>query len=199
MFEGRINRKVGARIMDDKKIIDLLFARSETAIIELELRFGKSVKNICYNILGNTEDAEECANDTYLAVWNAIPPNKPSNLLPYVLKIARNLALKRVAHNTAAKRDSRYDVCLSELEACLPSNETVESEFARKELLKTLESFILSLDSYDRTLFLRRYWYFDNAKDIASYMNLTENNVNVRLARIRKKLKKYLTERGVEI
>ena len=191
--------KAGARIMDDKKIIDLLFARSETAVTELELKYGKAVKRICMNVLGNSEDTEECANDTYLAVWNAIPPNKPDNLLPYVLKIARNLALKRVAFKTAEKRDNRYDVCLSELEACLPSNETVESEFSRNELLKTLESFILSLDSYDRALFLRRYWYFDNAKDIASYMNLNENNVNVRLARIRKKLKKYLAERGVEI
>lgn len=195
----RANRKAGARIMDDKKIIDLLFARSETAITELELKFGKSVKHICMNVLGNAEDAEECANDTYLAVWNAIPPIKPDNLLPYVLKIARNLALKRVSFNTAAKRDNRYDICLSELEACLPSSETVESEFSKNELLKALEAFIKTLDSDDRILFIRRYWYFESAKDSASFMHISENNVNVRLVRIRKKLKKFLSERGVEI
>ena len=195
----RANRKAGARIMDDKKIIDLLFARSETAITELELKYGKAVKRICMNVLGNSEDTEECANDTYLAVWNAIPPNKPDNLLPYVLKIARNLALKRVAFNTAAKRDNRYDICLSELEACLPSSETVESEFSKNELLKALEAFIKTLDSDDRILFIRRYWYFESAKDSASFMHISENNVNVRLARIRKKLKNFLLERGVEI
>lgn len=185
--------------MDDKKLIALLFARSETAVSELETKFGSAIKRLCLNILGNHEDAEECANDTYLAVWNAIPPAEPSNLKPYILKIARNLALKRVSHKTASKRDNRYDVCFSELEACLPSNETVESEFARSELTKMLESFILSLNAADRALFLRRYWYFESARDTAEALGLTENNVNVRLARIRKKLKKYLTERGVEL
>ena len=185
--------------MDDKKIIGLLFSRSETAVTELEAKFGSAVKRLCFNILGNREDAEECANDTYLAVWNAIPPAQPSNLLPYVLKIARNISLKRVARNTAMKRDGRYDVCLSELEACLPSKDTVEGEFDRNELVKMIESFALSLDSVDRALFLRRYWYFESAKDMSEALSMTENNINVRLVRIRKKLKKYLAERGVEV
>lgn len=187
------------RLMDDKKIIGLLFARSETAVSELETKFGSAIKRLCFNILGSREDAEECANDTYLAVWKAVPPAEPSNLKPFVLKIARNLALKRVARNTAAKRDSRYDVCLSELEACLPSKDTVESEFDKNELTKMLEAFALSLDSTDRALFLRRYWYFESARDTAKALSMSENNVNVRLTRIRKKLKKYLAERGVNV
>lgn len=185
--------------MDDKKIIGLLFSRSETAVTELETKFGSAIKRLCFNILGNREDAEECANDTYLAVWKAIPPAEPSNLTPFVLKIARNLALKRVARNTAMKRDSRYDVCLSELESCLPSKETTESEFDKKELTRMLEAFALSLDSTDLALFLRRYWYFESASDTAKSLGITENNVNVRLTRIRKRLKKYLAERGVEV
>ncbi len=195
-------KKAGKRVrklMDDKKIIGLLFSRSETAINELETKFGSAIKRLCFNILGNREDAEECANDTYFAVWKAIPPAEPSNLLPFVLKIARNLALKRVARNTAMKRDSRYDVCLSEIEACLPSKDSIESEFDKNELTKMLEAFALSLDTVDRALFLRRYWYFESAKDSASALSMTENNVNVRLARIRKKLKNYLAERGVEV
>lgn len=183
--------------MDDEKIIELFFNRSEQAIEEVDKKYGKTCHNISYNILHNKLDAEECVNDAYLGAWNAIPPARPNPLLTYLCKIVRNLSIKRYEFNTAIKRNSTYDVAMEELESCLSSPETVESEIALKELTHIIENFLDSLSTENRVIFLRRYWFSDTYSDIAARLGMTEKNVSVRLTRIREKLRNYLTEREV--
>ena len=183
--------------MDDEKIIELFFNRSEQAIEEVDKKYGKTCHNISYNILHNKLDAEECVNDAYLGAWNAIPPARPNPLLTYLCKIVRNLSLKRYEFNTAIKRNSTYDVAMEELESCLSSPETVESEIALKELTHIIENFLDSLSTENRVIFLRRYWFSDTYSDIAARVGMTEKNVSVRLTRICEKLRNYLTEREV--
>ena len=183
--------------MEDEKIIELFFARSEQAIKELDSKYGKVCYSISYNILNNNLDAEECVNDAYLGAWNAIPPARPNPLLTYLCKIVRNLSLKRYEFNTAIKRNSTYDVAMEELESCLSSPETVESEISLKELTHIIENFLDSLSTENRVIFLRRYWFSDTYSDIAARVGMTEKNVSVRLTRIREKLRNYLTEREV--
>lgn len=136
-------------------------------------------------------------NDSYLGTWNAIPPAKPNPLLAFVCKIVRNISLKRYEQNTAAKRNSYYDVAMEELEDCLVSTTTIEEEFAERELTKIIESFLDSLSKENRVIFLRRYWFSDTYADIAKQVGLTEMNVSVRLTGIRKELRECILERGV--
>jgi len=181
--------------MEDKKIVQLLFARAENAISELGTRFGKQLYRIAYNILGNKMDAEECTNDTYLALWNAIPPVSPDPLSPYVYRTGRNTALKRLHRDTAKKRDSRYDVSLEELNECLPG-EDLEQKIDARELGRTMERFLESKSRENRYIFIRRYWYGDSVGEIARALKLKENAVSVRLNRIRSSLKEFLEKEG---
>ena len=119
--------------MQDSKIIDLFFERSEQAITELSIKYEKLCKQISVNILGNEEDALECINDSYLGVWNTIPPTKPDNLKYYLCRIVRNNALKRHHSNTAVKRNSHYDIALQELEECISDNNSIEKELIMAE------------------------------------------------------------------
>ncbi len=185
--------------MNDEKIIELFFERSEQAIAELDEKYGRVCRSVSYNILGNEEDAEECVNDAYLGAWNAIPPAKPYSLLAFVCRIVRNLSLKRYEHNTAAKRNCVYAVALEELEDCLPSHSSVEKELEADELKCVIESFLESLSEENRVIFLRRYWFSDTYEDIANRVGLSEKNVSVRLTRIRNQLRKHLLEREVFI
>ena len=89
--------------MEDSRIIDLFFERSEQAVHELELKYGRAVRKLSLNILGDVRDAEECAADTYLAVWDSVPPKEPEHLKAYTLAIARNLSLDRYHANSARK------------------------------------------------------------------------------------------------
>ena len=61
--------------MKDHEIIELYWARNESAITATAEKYGSYCHTIAYNILRNKEDAEECANDTYLGAWNSIPPH----------------------------------------------------------------------------------------------------------------------------
>ena len=120
--------------MDDRKIIELFFKRSEQAIMELSNKYGAVCTKVAFNILNNKQDTEECVNDAYLRAWNTIPPQNPNPLISYICRIVRNLAIKKYHSNTALKRNSIYDVALDELENCFPSAVSAETELDAKEL-----------------------------------------------------------------
>ena len=183
--------------MKDQEIIALFFERSERAIGELILKYGAAIKNVTSNILKDAQDAEEAANDTYLTVWNRIPPTKPKYLGAYSCRIARNVSLKKFYANTAEKRNSYYDVALDELEETIPALSTVESVYDAKELTRYLNQFLKGLSKEDRCLFLRRYWYGDKVSDAAESMGITAHKASVRLFRLRQKLQEYLVKEGM--
>lgn len=183
--------------MDDEKIIDLFFERSERAIGELDNKYRRVCHKLSYSILKSYEDVEECINDSYLGMWNAIPPSRPNPLLTFLCRIVRNLSVKKYHANTALKRNSTYDVALSEIEGCLASANTVETELDAKELARAIESFLDTLSAENRVIFMRRYWFADSYGEIADRVSLSEKTVSVRLVRIRKQMKDYLEKRGV--
>lgn len=185
--------------MEDSQIIDLLFERSEQAIAVLSEKYEKLCRKTAVNILRNEEDVRECLNDVWLAVWNAIPPHSPDNLKAFLLRIVRNTAVKRYHANTAVKRNSFYDVALQELADCLPDANDVEQVLAGTELENLINSFLATQKSENRIIFVRRYYFSDSIPQIAERMHLSQNNVSVRLNRIRKALRIFLEKEGVEI
>lgn len=177
--------------MEDKDIIRLFLNRDEKSIPALAQKYGRRLLATARNILGNTEDAEESVNDTYLAVWEAIPPREPNPLAAFVCKTGRNLALKKLRHRTAAKRDSRYDLSLEELAGCIPTR-CMEEDLEARLLGQAIDAFLDTLPKDSRILFLRRYWFGDSIKELARHFAMTENAVSVRLNRTRSQLKAYL-------
>ena len=185
--------------MDDEKIIELFFARDQQAIRELDLKYGKLCRSLSYSLVNDRQDAEECVSDAYLGAWNAIPPARPDPLLPYLLKIVRNLSLKAYWRREAAKRSGHYTAALEEIEGCVADRKTVEEEISARELARILGEFLDTLSPENRVIFLRRYWFADRYQDIAEVTGLTEKTISVRLTRIRGKMKQYLIEREVLI
>lgn len=183
--------------MDDSKIIELFYERSEQAIVELSKKYGSVCTKVAHNILNSKRDSEECVNDAYLGAWNTIPPQRPDPLLSYICRIVRNLAVKKYHSNTAAKRNSIYDVSLDELENCFPASDCAESEVDARETARIIDSFLETLDKENRILFVRRYWYSDSITDLAELFHTSNHNISVRLSRTREKLKKHLIKEGI--
>ena len=184
-------------MIDDEKIIDLFFERSEQGIRELDNKYGAVCHNLSYNIVNNRQDAEECVNDAYLGAWNAIPPANPHPLLTYICKIVRNISLKIYYRKEAAKRNSTYTIAMGEIETCIADPNTVETEIEARELARIIEAFLDTLTVKERVIFMRRYAYADTYADIAKRVGISEKNVSVRLTLIRQKMKQYLIEREV--
>ena len=181
--------------MEDEQIVSLYWQRQESAIRETEIKYDRYLTKIAYNILSDYEDSRESVNDTYLALWNAIPPEKPDPLTAYVYRVGKNIALKKHRDLTAQKRDSRYDVSLDELSGCLAGC-SLEEEWQARELGRAIDRFLGLQTQQNRIIFLRRYWFGDSVKEIASLYALSPGAVSVRLSRLRDDLKEYLTKEG---
>jgi len=181
--------------MEDSRIIELYFARNEDAIRHTDDTYGRRLFVLADNIVRNDQDAEESVSDTYLAVWNAIPPRKPDPLAGFVYQTGRNQALKKLRSRTALKRCGNYDLSLEELSGCIPGpalEETVEA----RDLGNAIDRFLDRQSAQSRAIFLRRYWFGDNVKDIARDFSMKESAVSLRLSRTREKLRTFLQKEG---
>jgi len=181
--------------MEDKAIVALLWERSHQALEALAATYGTRLLQIARNILANPQDAEESVNDTYLAVWNAIPPANPDPLTGYVLRTCRNISLKRLRFQSAQKRSSAYTQSLDELADIFPGI-TLEESLDARALGEAIDAFLSTLSRENRRLFLRRYWFGDSLSDLSRQERLSANALSVRLLRLRQQLKDYLNKEG---
>jgi len=183
--------------MNDQAIKELLFSRKETGLEELDKAYGRLCRRLARNILGDEQEAEECVNDAYLAVWNRVPPVDPESLSAYLCQVVRNMSLKRLRNNSARKRNSAHDISIDELAADIPDFFDVEEEVLKNELADEISAFIRELSPESRYLFMQRYWYDESLEVIAKAIKRNKHYVSVRLSRIRKSLKNYLSDKGV--
>lgn len=186
-------------MLEDNQIIDLLFARKGEGLEALEEKYKRRCLAISQNILNSPRDAEECVSDAYFQVWSTIPPTRPDSLSCYLYTLVRRCSCLRYHQNKAQKRNSLYDVALEELEDCLPCDKGVEDALEARALSSALNGFLATLKKEDRSFFIRRYWCAQSVLQIGQAYGKKPHFVSVRLDRTRKKLKKYLIERGFTV
>jgi RNA polymerase sigma-70 factor (ECF subfamily) len=180
-------------IMTDEMILDLYWERSEAAISETSKKYGRYCYSIAYNILHNNEDSEECTSDTYMKVWESVPPNRPTVFRAFLGKITRNLSLNKYKEQRTIKRGGgEIPLLLSELNDSVPSSSSVEDELEMKELVNAINDFLSTMDVINRSVFLRRYFYVDSIEKIAKHFKMSESKIKSMLLRTRKSLKAYL-------
>ena len=181
--------------MQDHEIVSLYFARDERAIGETQTKYGTLCRTLAMRILDDAQDSEECVNDTWLETWNTIPPHRPDSLQAYVCRIVRCLSLDRLRRRTRRKR-SGILIPLEEIAECLPDTDTEPDNSRLPELM---ESFLASLSADDRRLFLGRYWHGYSPARLADAYGLTKNAVNLRIKRLRDRLRDHLAKGGIRV
>lgn len=183
--------------MTDQDILTLFFARDEDAIRQTQQKYGAYCGKITAQILRDPQDREECWNETLLRVWNAIPPQRPKNFKLYLATAARNIAFSFYRKQIAQKRGGvEVDLALEELNECISTMESTETYLVAKDLGETVNQFLDGLPLRDRSIFLRRYFFTENTREIAQRYGLKESNVLMILSRTRKKLKLHLKKGG---
>lgn len=184
--------------MNDDKIIELFFARSEQAIMAASGKYGSYCGRIAGNILKSTQDCEECLNDTWLTAWNTIPPTRPNHLGAFLGKITRNLCLSRLRSQGTLKRGGgTVQVALEELSGCIPSGDSTEEAVEQQELTAILDRFLSELKPEARVAFVLRYYQLEPLTQVARRMGASEAKIKTLLFRTRKQLRSYLEQEGV--
>ena len=184
--------------MNDTKIIDLYWMRSESAISETAKKYEGYCRSIAFRILHNDQDSEECVNDTWLGAWNAMPPKRPSVLSTFLGRITRNLSLNRWKQYNAEKRGSgEMTVALEELQECVPAPDGVESVLDDMALADALNRFLVSLSPGSQKIFVQRYWYLCSIREIAKNCGVSTSKVKMSLLRSRQDLQKFLQKEDI--
>lgn len=184
--------------MEDRKILDLYWARKEDAITETAKKYGGYCGSIARNILRNEQDAEECLDDAWLSAWNSIPPKRPENLAAFLGRLTRSKAIDRWrARHTEKRGGDSVTLALEELTEVLPAKDDPERSVLSRELAQTVNGFLGGLGQTERNVFLCRYWYFDSVPEIAENFRFTQSKVKSMLFRTRKKLRQYLQKEGL--
>ena len=185
--------------MEDSQIVELYWRRDESAIAESQRKYGGFCLAIALNILSDRQDAEECVSDTWLRSWNAMPPQRPRLLRPWLGKVVRNLAINRWEKNRAQKRYSGVELLLDELADAIPSPQTLEKHMEAEELGALISAWLRGLNSDDRALFLRRYWNGESLKELARLLGESPGRLAQRTYRLRMALKAELERNGVSL
>lgn len=194
-----MKQRKGVINLDDQELIDLYWGRDEEAIKETATKYGKLCTYIAKNILKSVEDCEECVNDTYFAVWNAIPVQRPNKFSVFISRFTRNLALKKYEYLSAKKRNTSATMSLDELGDCVSSEDSVESEVEKKHIERTIDAFLWQQGHEKRDVFIRRYWYFDSIESICKHTGFSQSKVKSILYQMRLNLRKYLENEGIEV
>ena len=183
--------------MQDAQIIELYFARDQEAIAATSEKYNNYCMKIAMNILQNPGDSEECVNDTYLAAWNSIPPNRPEKLSSYLARLTRNLSINRYKARMAERRGGgEFAVSLDELDDCI-ADESLS--FGEEELGALISEFLFTVSKETRQVFVRRYFYSDSVSAICLRFKMSESKVKSMLHRTRLGLKDFLARHDIQI
>ena len=184
-------KKKGGDQMEDFKIVDLYWERSERAISETRTKYERMLSGISYSLLRSDEDAEECVNDTYLSAWNSMPSDRPIYLGAYLSKIIRALSIDKFRSKHSKRRGGFEELC-EELDECIPDPSSIQAQYENGQLAKAINRFIAELPEEKRVIFIRRYFYSDSVEQIAARMGFTSSKVKTSLFRMREELRQIL-------
>lgn len=186
--------------MEDTKIVDLYLQRNEAAIKETSDRYGNRLRSLAYGIVDDQQAAEECENDTYLKVWDSIPPHEPRNYFySFLARITRNISLNRCRDRSRLKRNAYICELTSEMEQCIPAPDDMACRIEKAELARAINGFLATLDLAKRNVFLRRYWFLESIPAISKRYGYSESKVKSMLFRTRNQLRDYLIKEGYDL
>ena len=188
------------QFLTDEQIIALYFAREETAISETSRKYGCYLLTIAKNILINSEDSEECVNDTYYKAWNAMPPTQPRVLRAFLAKITRRTAFDRYDEVNRLKRiPPERMVSLSDFEEMIPDALTPERELEARALGCVISAYLETISNRRLYIFLSRFFYVMPIANIAEKLGCSQSTVHKELATMKQELRQKLRQEGYEL
>jgi RNA polymerase sigma-70 factor (ECF subfamily) len=151
---------------------------------QIVLEYQNLVYTVCLNIVKNTHDAENAAQETFLTAFQSLSAFKGSDsksFKPWICRIATNKSIDYI------RKQSRISlVDFSEYDFVETETESLEQAFERKETRENLKQVLSELpDKYSEVI--RAFYYNEHSvKEIARALELPVRTVETRLYRAKK-------------
>ena len=183
----------------DEKIIDMYWERDPDAIQETDRKYGAFLRNVAYNILFDVQDCEECKNDAYLGIWNAIPSARPAAFPAFIMRIMRQIAIRRYREKSRKKRiPSQLTISLEELDA-ISNDSSVEEVYEAKEVGRLITEYLKQLNERQRYIFIDRYYLAEPVEKTAAELSISVRTAYNEIEKIKQGLRDYLERNGVHV
>jgi len=171
------------------------------AFEKLVTRHEQRIYGLARRITGSDEDAQDVTQQTFLnAMQNLRGFRESSSFVTWLTAIAANVALKTVRKRRGLPTRSLDEATAPDAEGKIPHPEFIadwrenpERLVDRQETRRLLDSAISELPPDYRAVFLLRDVEELSVKETAKALDVTENNVKVRLLRARLMLRERLT------
>jgi len=185
--------------VSEHNLAEELQRKNASALEYLMNTYAGSVYALVGRILADSarkEDVEECTSDVFLTIWQnaqAFNPHRGS-FKTWLLLTAKYKAL-----------DYRRKLIVSVegyplIGDQVGSASNVETKVLAKEERQQLVTAIETLGEPNKTIFYKRYFYYESIESIAKQLKLTRSAVDNRLWRCRRKLKNYLlSQKGCDL
>ncbi len=183
--------------MTDNAIVRMFFDRNGDALAELELKYGKLLKNYANRCLPDKRDSEEVYMDALNDAWTSIPPEHPKQLGAYMMTLLKRRTLNKLKYLAREKRDRNREAVFSDFDDM--GSEPSAEDTALASASDLINAFLRKESSTNRVIFVKRYYYGMSTSDISFDLGITENAVSTRLHRLKERLYDYLTKEGVDL
>ncbi len=184
--------------MDEALTIEQAKQGDKRALSVLVNRYSERVYNLALRILRNREEAEDVLQDTFLTVIRKLHTfDGRSSFFTWVYRIATNSALmlirkKKVRRSNMVESDS--DMEFSDIQNMVDWSQDPTFDLYNDEVRSKIDSAINKLDDKYRTVFVLRDIEGLSTRDTGEVLNITEENVKIRLLRARQKLRRELSD-----
>ena len=182
--------------MDERELIARLQKRDEAAFEELIRQYEKKVYTLCFRMCGNSEDAEEAAQDAFLALWRGIDRfRQESSLSTWIYRLATNACidtLRRRKKQSGSVSLDDEELFVDAVDTSPQPQETVE----HREAQKLLQEGLPALPEQDRKLLILREIEGLSYTEIAESASIELGTVKSRISRGRSLLRNFLSGNG---
>ena len=182
--------------MNERELIARLQKRDEAAFEELIRQYEKKVYTLCFRMCGNSEDAEEAAQDAFLALWRGIDRfRQESSLSTWIYRLATNACidtLRRRKKQSGSVSLDDEELFVDAVDTSPQPQETVEHREAQKLLQEGLAAFP---EEYRKVLILREIEGLSYT-EIAESASIELGTVKSRISRGRSLLRNFLSGNG---
>lgn len=167
---------------------------------ELVERYKNKVFGIIYRMVGHYQEAEDITQEVFFNVYTKFHQFDPTKkFAPWLYRIASNTAISHLRKN---KKNTflNFDEVFSNLYNINHPVDLIDPllSMERMELKEEINKAILKLPANYQIIILLRYQLELDNQEIAQILNIKKENVEVKVHRARKALRKILLEQQHE-